>query len=109
MDTSKPVSDAKNIIHLDVHFFETTGSMLKFAQSPDGLEVGKKGTTLLICNDRIYYFLDDKGPHSIPEIVSKLLMETFGLSVLKKNPTIHRVVEYQDPAAELQIRASYEK
>lgn len=109
MDTSKPVSEAKNTIHLDVHFFESSGSMLKFAQSPEGLKVGKQGTTLLIFNDRIYYFLDDKGPHSIPEIVSKLLVQMFGLSSLKNNPTINKVVEYHDPAAELYVRATYEK
>lgn len=105
----KKVTEDKNTIQLDVHFFESTGSMLQFAQSPEGLETGKKGTTLLFTNDRIYYFLDDKGPHSIPELVSKLLVQLFGLSGLKHNVTTAKTVQYRDPAAEIIVLATYEK
>lgn len=97
-----------NTIHLDVRYFKSNGEMMNYAQSPSPKVEGKKGPILLMCGTRIYYLIDDAGPHSIPEIASKLIVNLFGLAGLTDNATIAKVVQYHDPKAEIYVTVTYE-
>lgn len=103
------VNTNKNTIQLEVYYFSSSGSMIDFAQSPASREVGKSGPVLLMFNDRIYYMVDHDGPHSFPEIASKLVVDLFGLAGLKNNVTTAQTVRYHDPNVEIFVNANYVK
>lgn len=100
---------AKNIIQLEVFYFTSSGSMINYAKSPEALEAGKRANTFLMFNDRIYYILDSKGVHTIPEIPSNILVNIFALQGLKNNVTINNTVQYADPNVEVRVNATYFK
>lgn len=103
------MEEKKSVIQLEVYMFASSGSMIDFAKSPKALEVGKKMKVFLMYNDRIYYVLDETGPHSLAEIASNLLVDIFALRGLKNNVTTSDTVQYADPNVELRVNATYFK
>lgn len=110
MDTTvKSTSTKKSTIQLEVYYFTSSGKMNDFISSPECGEIGKKGPVLIFFNGRIYYMVDSEGPHSLPILASKLLVNIFGLSGLTDNSTTAKTVQYHDPNVEIIVNATYMK
>lgn len=97
-----------NTIHLDIRMFKSTGPMMQYVQSLGSQLEAKNGPILIMHGSRIYYLIDNDGPHSIPEIPSKLIVKLFGLDGLTNNETVAKVVQYHDPSAEIYVTVTYE-